>query len=189
MGTPITIRKIQILHFLTLPTEEDSTIGFISKRDGKVQVRTLEFPKEARALIGYGELADFWCDHTCKVDYVWIDTPYSELDANELQTLVLYYFSDSKVESLTTFEAWATDAQYTLFLEVANLPYKVWYGVIPYDLALPMPKMTSFKEVSRSGVNLYVEARTKHEAETKFSDITGFYVEAKHAKWAKAICK
>lgn len=189
MGTPVITQNIQILSFLTLPTEDSPTIDFISKRGNKVQVRMLEIPKEARGFLGYGETADFWCDHTCKVDYVWIDTPYSELTANELQNLVLYYFSDSKAVPRETFEGWATDSQYTLFLEYANLPYKVWYGLIAYDLALPMPKMISFKQVSRSGANLYVEARTKHEAEIKFADATGFYVEAKHAKWAKAICK
>lgn len=61
--------------------------------------------------------------------------------------------------------------------------YKSWYGLISKDLNLPMP-IVKLGGVFKSGTHLYTDARTKHEAETKIAEITGFYVEAKVASWA-----
>lgn len=193
MGTPFVKSKNEIVTIEVLQIEmvnpTTCTIDYLLKMqlDNIPQVRTLTVTQKEFDVLGLGEIVEHWNDITGNSSQQFEPYEFNELSPSQLEWVIKYNLKESKRLKISDFKAWATVGMFEKYFRLITTEYKTYYTVVPIDMPMPMPTYRSMKQVFKSGVNLYVEARTKLEADFLFKNAVGEYEfpEAKISYWTK----
>lgn len=168
-------------------------ILFLQKENGSnfPKIYSVEVTQKHFKLLNLG---NYHFDHDCETTYNHnIDNCYefepfnfSDLNHEQLEILAKYYVQDWKKIKLSDFQSFANPEMCQKYFSLITAKYKSYYTVIPVDLALPLPNFQVSQKVYRSGVNLYVDARSSFEADSIFENSTGIFTlpKSKIAYWS-----